>query len=76
MADGTIPYVERYLAILCGHLHKKYYDYHVIQVEKTLVLMDRDSRSAGCKSYMVPAVAAGYARTPRSCCTTISRQGM
>ena len=42
---------EEYLAVLYGHLHKKLYDYHVIQADETPVLVNRDGRPAGSKSY-------------------------
>jgi hypothetical protein len=34
------------------YLHEKLYDYHVIQADETPVLVNRDGRPAGSKSYM------------------------
>ena len=42
---------ESYLAVLYDYLHKKLYDYHVIQADETPVLVNHDGRSAGSKSY-------------------------
>lgn len=43
---------ESYLAVLYDYLHQKLYNYHVIQADETPVLVNRDGRSAGSKSYM------------------------
>lgn len=43
---------EEYLAVLYDYLHKKLYDYHVIQADKTPVLVNCDGRPVGSKSYM------------------------
>ena len=43
---------EEYLGILYDYLHQKLYDYHVIQADETPVLVNRDGRPAGSKSYM------------------------
>lgn len=43
---------EEYLSVLYDYLHKKLYDYHVIQADETPVLVNRDGRPAGSKSYM------------------------
>ena len=52
MADWTIRCAERYLAVLYDYLHEKLYDCHVIQADETPVLVNRDGRPAGSKSYM------------------------
>lgn len=52
MADWTIRCAERYLAVLYDHLHEKLYDCHVIQADETPVLVNRDGRPAGSRSYM------------------------
>ena len=52
MANWMIRLGESYLAVLYDHLHKKLYDYHVIQADETPVLVNHDGRSAGSKSYM------------------------
>lgn len=74
MADWTIRCAERYLAVLYDHLHEKLYDCHVIQADETPVLVNRDGRPAGSKSYMwvyrsgrmcrdTPVVLYDYQRT-------------
>ena len=52
MANWMIRLGESYLAVLYDYLHKKLYDYHVIQADETPVLVNRDGRSARSKSYM------------------------
>lgn len=52
MANWMIRLGESYLAVLYDYLHQKLYDYHVIQADETPVLVNRDGRSAGSKSYM------------------------
>ena len=52
MAKWTIQCAERYLDVLYDHLHKKLYEHHVLQADKTPVLVNKDRRSAGSKSYM------------------------
>ena len=52
MANWMIRLGESYLAVLYDYLHKKLYDYHVIQADETPVLVNHDGRSAGFKSYM------------------------
>ena len=51
-ADKLRMLGESYLAVLYDYLHKKLYDYHVIQADETPVLVNRDGRSAGSRSYM------------------------
>lgn len=52
MDNWMIRLGESYLAVLYDYLHQKLYDYHVIQADETPVLVNRDGRSAGSKSYM------------------------
>ena len=52
MANWTIQCADRYLAVLYDHLHEKLYGYHVLQADETPVLVNKDGRSAGSKSYM------------------------
>ena len=52
MANWTIQCADRYLAVLYDHLHKKLYGYHVLQADETPVLVNKDGRSVGSKSYM------------------------
>jgi len=52
MANWTIQCADRYLAVLYDHLHGKMYGYHVLQADETPVLVNKDGRPAGSKSYM------------------------
>ena len=52
MANWTIQCADRYLAVLYDYLHRKLYDYHVLQADETPVLVNKDGRNAGSKSYM------------------------
>ena len=52
MANWMIRLGEEYLSVLYDYLHEKLYDYHVIQADETPVLVNRDGRKAGSKSYM------------------------
>ena len=52
MANWTIQCAERYLAVLYDYLHEKIYGYHVLQADETPVLVNKDGRSAGAKSFM------------------------
>lgn len=52
MANWMIRLGESYLAVLYDYLHRELYNYHVIQADETPVLVNRDGRSAGSKSYM------------------------
>ena len=52
MANWTIQCADRYLAVLYDHLHEKLYRYHVLQADETPVLVNKDGRPAGSKSYM------------------------
>lgn len=57
MANWTIQCADRYLAVLYDHLHEKMYDYHVLQADETPVLVNKDGRPAGSKSYMCYALS-------------------
>jgi transposase len=52
MANWMIRLSEEYLGVMYDYLHEKLYDYHVIQADETPVLVNRDGREAGSKSYM------------------------
>ena len=52
MANWCIRLGEEYLAVLYDYLHKELYSYPVIQADETPVLVNRDGRQAGSKSYM------------------------
>lgn len=52
MANWMIRLGEEYLGVLYDYLHRKLYDYHVIQADETPVLVNRDGRPASSKSYM------------------------
>lgn len=52
MANWMIRLGERYLGIMYDYLHKLLYDYHVIQADETPVLVNKDGRPAGIKSWM------------------------
>ena len=52
MANWTIQCADRYLAALYDYLHEKLYGYHVLQADETPVLVNKDGRPAGSKSYM------------------------
>lgn len=52
MANWCIRLGEEYLSVLYDCLHKELYSYHVIQADETPVLVNRDGRKAGSKSYM------------------------
>ena len=44
MANWMIRLGETYLTVLYDYLHQKLYDYHVIQADETLVLVNKDDR--------------------------------
>lgn len=52
MANWMIRLSEEYLGVLYDYLHKKLYDFPVIQADETPVLVNRDGRKAGSKSFM------------------------
>ena len=52
MAHWTILCAERYLAILYDYLHKKIYEYHVLQADETPVRVTKENRTESDKHYM------------------------
>ena len=52
MANWTIQCADRYLAVLYDYLHERLYGYHVLQADETPVLVNKDGRPAGAKSFM------------------------
>ncbi len=52
MAHWTILCAERYLSILYDYLHKRIYDYHVLQADETPVRVIKEDRTEGSKHYM------------------------
>ena len=64
---------ESYLAVLYDYLHQKLYNYHVIQEDKTPVLVNRDGRSAGSKSYMWVYLQDIYIPINRASCMIITK---
>lgn len=52
MANWMIRLGEEYFGVMYDYLHQKMYRYHVIQADETPVLVKRDGRPAGSKSYM------------------------
>ena len=52
MANWTIQCGERYLSLLYDRLHQELYKSGVLQADETPVLVSKDGRPAGSKSYM------------------------
>ena len=52
MANWTIQCSEKYLSILYDRLHKELFNSKVLQADETPVLVRKDGRPAGSKSYM------------------------
>ncbi|WP_024832086.1 IS66 family transposase [Ruminiclostridium josui] len=52
MANWTIQCAERYLSLLYDRMHQELYQCSVSQADETPVLVSKDGRSAGSKSYM------------------------
>ena len=52
MANWTSRLSEEYLGVLYDQLHEKLYDSYLIQANEIPVLVKRDRRDAGAKSYM------------------------
>jgi len=52
MANWTIQCADRYFSLLYDRLHKELYRCHVSQADETPVLVSKDGRAAGSKSYM------------------------
>ena len=65
MAHWMINCSNQYLSLLYDYLHEKIYDYHVLQADETPVLVTKDGRDAGSKSYMwVYRTGASYLEKP------------
>ena len=74
MANWTIQCADRYLAILYDYLHEKMYSYHVLQADETPVLVNKDDRPAGTKSFMwVYRTGRMYTDHQMSCMNTRRR---
>ena len=71
MANWTIQCAERYLAVLYDYLHEKMYHYHVLQADETPVLVNKDGRPAGAKSYMWCTARDRCTKAVRSSCMSI-----
>lgn len=52
MANWMIRLADEYLGVMYDYYHKLLFDYHVIQADETPVLVKRDGRDAGSKSWM------------------------
>lgn len=52
MANWMIRLADEYLGVMYDYLHMKLYEFHVIQADETPVLVNKDGRPAGSKSYM------------------------
>ena len=76
MANWTIQCADRYLAILYDYLHERLYDYHVLQADETPVLVNKDGRDAGSKSYMWVYRTGEMYGIARSSCMNTRRRAM
>ena len=52
MAHWTIQCAERYLSMLYGYLHQKFYGSHVIHTDEAPVLVSKENRTSGKQHYM------------------------
>lgn len=52
MANWTIQCADRYFSLLYDRMHEELYRCHVSQADETPVLVSKDGRAAGSKSYM------------------------
>ncbi|MBR6395638.1 MAG: IS66 family transposase, partial [Lachnospiraceae bacterium] len=52
MARWTILSAERYLSVFYNYLKAQMYGYHVLHADETPVLVNKDGRPSGSKSYM------------------------
>lgn len=52
MVNWMIRLVDEYLWVMYDYLHMKLYGFHVIQADETPVLVNKDGRPAGSKSFM------------------------
>lgn len=77
MANWTIKCAENYLSLLYDYLKEQMLGHHVIQADETPLLVNKDGRPAGSKSYMwvyrtgkyetaKPIVLYEYQRTRKS----------
>ncbi len=51
IANWTIQWADRYLAILYDYPHEKMYDYHVLQADETPVLVNKDGNPKASGRY-------------------------
>ena len=59
MANWMIRLADEYLGVMYDYLHMKLYEFHVIQADETPVLVNKDGRAAGSKSFML-VYRSGY----------------
>ena len=59
MANWMIHLADEYLGVMYDYLHMKLYGFHVIQADETPVLVNKDGRAAGSKSFML-VYRSGY----------------
>lgn len=52
MAHWTILCTERYLSLIYDCMHKKLYEYHVLQADETPVRVTKENRTEGSKHFM------------------------
>ena len=52
MAHWTILCTERYLSLIYDCMHKKLYEYHVLQADETPVRDTKENRTEGSKQFM------------------------
>ena len=52
MADWSVKVSERYLSLLYDHIHDQLIQAPILQADETPVLVNKDGRDAGSKSYM------------------------
>ena len=65
MANWMIQCADRYLGILYDRLHREMYQFHVLQVDETPVMVTKDGRPANSKSYMwIYRTGKSYTDTP------------
>jgi len=64
MARWTIASAERYLSVVYDYLHRQMYTYHVLHADETPVLVNKDDRPAGSKSYMWVYRTGSFAERP------------
>ncbi len=76
MANWTIQCADRYLAVLYDYLHEKMYGCHVLQADETPLLVNKDGRPAGSKSYMwVYRTGQMYKVEPSPCLALLRHKG-